>query len=351
MNPSFPFLRDRLTAIKRRRPDARIAEPEGVLARRLLHEVFGLPNKVDPLEWLEVERGDVVVGLALGILMERAVRLYGPGSPRLDSGSARTAMVGRIRQGRVDSFTQDDSPQTPAWVARLHSELDIEEMLKDFRVLRNQTGEASETSTQSSGTAGSPRALLNELIRLTDDQEPTEWFRTRHASLCSEIVLDHLLTSLMPVERMYRDAAMLSCGKPRPLRVKALSTGRIKIDIHDLVMIEHGFVLKVRCRFRRNRGMDSPMQGAVVRWDGFRQVTDDAGRSYVPFPIVNTSNRLWWQAQEMVIICWPVIEDDIELTFTSKPAYLSIYRPSSLHGELLYQQGPDIGDISYRVSG
>lgn len=344
--PYQHFLGDKLSAIKRRRPDAQISEPEGKIASQLLHDAFDLSDGVDPVDWLAVERSDTVAILTLGILIDMAVQVYSPGRPRLDTESSRTALIERIRMSRPNNDqVRLAAPGRPAWVPRLHSGLGIKQMLGDFSNLRKQI---AETSTPSLGAAQTPRSLLNELMRLADNVEPIEWLRTHHASLCSEIVLDYLLTSLMPVAQMSHEAATLGMDRTTPIRTKTLSRGRIKIDIRSLVMIEHGFVLKVRCRFRRN--IDSRGPSEIVRWDGFRHVTDDAGHFYVPLRAVTaSSHRLWWQTQETMIICWPAIKDGGTLTFTSKPAHLSIYRPSNLHGELLYEQGADVGELSYTV--
>ena len=350
-------LYDRLTAIRNRRPGIQTAEPRGNIARRLLRDVMGLSNEIAILEWLEMERNETVATLALGVLLERIGHLYYSGSPKLDAESDKTAFITRIRESGQDSNdirlfspTQENGRLASMSVDGLHSESDIEEMLRTLEDLRKQTVPTDELITSLPGGVHTPRSLLNEVMRLPSREEPIHWLRFHHASLCSRIVLDYLITSVMPVDQMYREAMTLPCRKSRPFTVRALSKGRIKIDFRDLTMIEDGFVLRIWCRYRRSRAAPLPTPNAIVRWEGFRHVTDDAGHTYVPLPVVHTSsNHLWWQTQEMMMICWPTIKNSRELMFTSKPAFLSIYHPSGLDGELLYQRGANMGDMSYVV--
>ncbi len=350
-------LYDRLTAIRNRRPGIQTVEPRGNIARRLLCEVMGLSDEIATLEWLETERSETVATLALGVLLERIGHLYYSGRPRLHTESDKAAFITRIHESRQDSNeirlsspTQENGRLASMSVDKLHSESDVEEMLRTLKDLRQQTVAADELITSIPGEVRTPRSLLNEVMRLSSREEPIHWLRVHRASLCSRIVLDYLITSMMPVDQMYREAMALPCKKAMPFTARALSKGRIKVDFCDLTMIEDGFVVRMRCRYRKNRATPLPAPNAIVRWEGFRHVTDDAGHSYVPLPVVQTSsNQLWWQTQEMMMICWPPIKNSRELMFTSKPAFLSIYYPSGLDGELLYQRGANMGDMSYVV--
>ena len=70
-------LQDRLIALRKVRPGTQLARLEDGLAQELLQELLSLPERVDALRWLAVERGAAVALLTLKRALNLAEGMYG----------------------------------------------------------------------------------------------------------------------------------------------------------------------------------------------------------------------------------------------------------------------------------
>ena len=349
-------LQDRMTALRNLRPGTRLSWPEDDLSRAMFRELLSLPESIDVLQWIEVERGAAVAMLSLGRSLEIAEQMYGAQN-RIVSGMLTGERERQAPQslwdkygtiyGSLLEFNED-------WAAPKRSGDTVDDSSEHRRLvdalmrLRRKVGLPTETSPSRSQVDPGPDTLLADLLRLPDSTDPVRWLQDHRLSLAARLVLEHLLQRVVPMEDLVVSAINGSPLRSIRPRVHTRSNGRLHVKVQQIDILELGFALHLRVRFSLPRGWSSAKQPGIIRqWEGFRSIRDNAGHHYVvQVASMHTSNQMWWWHGDQTLVCWPTLEHTRELTLEAQPAYLSLYRPPTGGGSIIPLPGPSLGEVS-----
>ena len=349
-----------MTALRNLRPGTRLSWPEDDLAQEVLRELLSLPESIDVLRWLEAEKGAAVALLALGQSLEIAEQMYGAHN-RIVSGMLTSEQERQVHQSLQDKYGAMYGPLLESdedWAApkrrgaAIDSPPEHRRLVDALMQFRPKIGLPTETSPSRSQVDPGPDTLLADLLRLPDSTDPAQWLRDHRLPLSSRLVLEHLLQGVFPMEDLVLPAIN---GSPlhsiRP-NVRTRSSSRLlHVNVQQIDILELGFAVRVRVRFRLPKGWPSAKQPGIVRqWEGFRSVRDNAGHHFVvQVASGGVSNQMWWWHGDQTLVCWSALEDTRELTLEAQPAYLSLYRPPGEGGTLIPIPGPSLGGISCTI--
>ena len=349
-------LQDRITALRNLRPGTRLSWPEGDLSREVLRELLSLPESIDVLRWLEAERGAAVALLAIEQSLDMAGMMYGAQN-RIVSGMLTSEQERQVHQSLQDKYGAMYGPLLRSdedWGApkqrgdTVDGPSEHRHLVDALTRLRRKIGLPTETSPSRSQVDPGPHTLLADLLRLPDSTDPARWLQDHRLSLSSRLVLEHLLQGAFPMGDLVLSATNGSSLRSIRPKVHTLSKGLLHVKVQQIDILELGFAVRVRVRFRLPKGWPSAKQPRIVRqWEGFRSVRDNAGHHYVvQVASGGVSNQIWWWHGDQTLVCWPALEDTRELTLEAQPAYLSLYRPPGQGGTLIPIPGPSLGGIS-----
>lgn len=349
-------LQDRMTALRNLRPGTRLSWPEGDLSREVLRELLSLPESIDVLRWLEAERGAAVALLAIEQSLDMAGMMYGAQN-RIVSGMLTSEQERQVHQSLQDKYGAMYGPLLRSdedWGAPkqrgdiVDGPSEHRHLVDALTRLRRKISLPAETSPSRSQVDPGPDTLLADLLRLPDSTDPARWLQDHRLSLSSRLVLEHLLQGAFPMGDLVLSATNGSSLRSIRPKVHTRSKGLLHVKVQQIDILELGFAVRVRVRFRLPKGWPSAKQPGIVRqWEGFRSVRDNAGHHYVvQVASGGVSNQIWWWHGDQTLVCWPALEDARELTLEAQPAYLSLYRPPGEGGTLIPIPGPSLGRIS-----
>ncbi len=257
-------LQDQLTAVRNLRPGTPMREQESVLAQRVFREVLNLPESVDVLRWLQVERAEVTALLALRLSLDRAGRMYGMQNRLTDSGPMLAPdLVQQVREAVQDKYgpllgglLRSEGKRVASEHGRgpTNDSSERHDLVDSFAWLRRKSGLPVEASPNRSMVDPGLPALTADLLRLPDSTDPVQWIQDHGLSLSSRLVLEHLIQGVFPAEnRLTFGTGGSPLGFIRP-RIRTQLHGRLHVKVERIDILELGFEVHMKARFRLPKG-------------------------------------------------------------------------------------------------
>lgn len=343
-------LREQLAALRHLRPGTQVPRPHGSVASHLFDDLLALQDDVDVLQWLQTERGQAVALLSLGLALDVATGVHSAITElarhsRDDITSAIERKYAPLYGALAFTGRERDGPSS--WVDAAAGIGESDELTEALMKLRHRSMLPHESAPSRSLTDPGREALLADLLRLTDAVELVRWLREHRSALCARLVLTYLLRTSLPNPNL---ASLVVAGPATRPSVKSkshLRAGSLSVWVERIDFFAMGFAVRMRARFRRPSGLPP---GTITQWEGFGRVADDDGHHYLTqFTDLDASNQFWWWRERLTLVCWPAIGDAHYLHLRAEPAMLSVYRAPSSGGELIPEQSPILGHLSFSV--
>ena len=217
--------------------------------------------------------------------------------------------------------------------------------------MRQQSQLPTEASPSRSCVDPGLDTLLADLLRLEDTIDPIEWLRAHRQPLIARLTLGHIVANAAPMNDIANSAAR-GAGVLRSIRPtsRCQSHGCIRVSIRQIDVMDDGFAVKIKARFRVPTRWRST-KDTVARWEGFGSVSDSEGGQYVVQMVsVDIRRRPWWWTEHLTLACWPGIGGAGKLRFDAHPAFLSVYRFPTAGSTLVPTPGPIVGKVTCTVS-
>ena len=315
-------LAERVRALRRLPPGTPLPLPDGEAEQQLLGDLLLLPDSVDPLRWLQVERGNIAAQIALRRALGRLRR-------RISQLQRRRRMRGAVTRAEEDVFggLADGLPDTAdMYLLDGAAEVSIpaDQLRRLLRAFHTARGQPAPVLPPGPDLAPSSD-LVPELLLLPDTTDPLRWLEEERGLFTAVEALRELLAR-------HRPPLNLSVGEP----MKTLNPHQhvraagIDILIDTVVFGETGISVTARAtiatrRIRKPRGV----RLLSVEWDGFDDLFDDLGYHYLRQNrrLSNLGGALGWRWHEYVeVFFYPAIaQDATQVTFASNPAIAEVF--------------------------
>lgn len=341
---AFPRTRllEQLRAMRHLPPSTELPQPASREQRQLLTDLLRLPEEVDPLQWLQAERGPVIVHIALQQEL-RSIKLRALGARRARS-------VGVVVPADELAFLGDlpNLPEDAAPFAALdqNAETSPETMHRVLEQLRDARTGSSQT--RETVVAGRPnQRFAADLLNLSNDIDPLRWVQDERGVYAAAATLWHVLEACRP-------ARTLLVGSVRevkhPMDVLE-SSGLVHAVIAEIVFAEGGFSIEAHIHVSTDAlPRPSDVEHLTATWEGFDRVVDDRGYSYLrqhsePRTVGNGGGT----DETLRMAFYPAVAPNATmLTFSSTPGTLEVIGVNSANEPVSL---PDVtlGELVWRV--
>jgi hypothetical protein len=337
-------LREDLRALRHLPPGTNLPQPTHHLEQQLLTDLLRLSDEVDPIRWLQEERGLETARITLREKL-RQIKIIVVGLRRARQAGSPILQNVEIMLGNLMRLPEDAEPfvqleqETDASPEVLHSVL---------HGLRTARGVPEGMLLPGLALAGQDQ-LLADLLALPDAVDPLRWLLTEHPDRTARITLSHLLAQCRPARTLQIGSNLRRQRVQEVLR----DSETVRVIIEQLVFGRDGFQLAADI-YLSTRGLaPSAAEEEAINlvWPGFDRVVDDLGHHYlVQSPEWQTGTyRPWWRREQLRMVFYPAVAAAAtELTFTARPMTLAVTNwPVPGHGFAL--PDCDAGELVWRV--
>lgn len=337
-HPALPrFLTATLRSLRRLPPGTRLRDPSTADERALIDELLRLPDDVDPIRWLQGQRGDAVARLALyrEFLALKDHLVWADVRSGNDSGRADVA---ETWMGDFVPLPGSENVLVSLSAQRVPDRSSLREILQELALAWRPPRHMDRSRAE--GHAG----FYQELFELSRATDPIEWVRDEHGRWAAVTTLRSLLDACLPS----RSAGIgPEIGHYRPATRVDVKTP-FSMMIQELVFGKGGFAVTILVRIPPDYLPELCLPGHILlRWNGFEQVLDDCGNSYVTLSMRDRGipEEHWTNC-----VFYPhVYRDATTLTFAAHPATLASVRMYH-DGTVSFLEDIDLGDVTWQVA-
>jgi hypothetical protein len=346
------LLRDQLVAMRQLPPGTQLPQLAAQDERQLLSELLRLPDEVDPLRWLQTERGPLIARV---LLRKELQRLKGRvvGQRRVNQAGWTVPEEQQALLGGLE-----DLPEDAAQFARIeeHPEASPEvlrNVLQQLRALRNPSAPPT-PPVASKDQLGQLQHLLSDLLSQPDRVDPLPWLQVERSALAAVVALSHVLQQSRPPPTL-EVGTTLHIVKPRKV-LRAPNHSFIKIE--ELVWGTEGFAITLHAW---PRGQQEARPAGVDRihwtWLGFNRIIEDRGYHYaVQHRELGVGSGLFgreWSRKHLRMAFYPAVAPDATaLTFISRLMVLEVSGVRITDRSLSTLSLPEeqAGELAWRVN-
>lgn len=353
-NPIFNvrLLRNQLVAMRRLPPGTQLPQPTADDERQLLSDLVRLADDVDPLRWLQVERGPLTARVLLREELQR-LKSRVVGRQRISESGWTIPPEQRMPLCGLENLPADAVP-----FVRIEEQPDaapevLLSVLRQLRALQDSSG-CPAPPVASTDKQEQLEHLIRDLLSLPDDVDPLRWLQTDRGDLAAVVTLGRVLKQCLPSPTLEVGTARHVVRPRRVLRTRNLSW--VKID--ELVVGDKSSTIALHgwlCGQHESRAAGE--ERFLWTWLGFDHIIDNHGYHYIVYSReVHTGSGVFgwrWSREHLRMSFYPSLASNTTaVTFISKPMIVgasSIRIADGIPSPLSLPED-QVGDLIWRVN-
>lgn len=341
-------LREDVLAMRHLPPGTQLRRSSNETLEHLFADLLRLPDEVDPLLWLQRERGSVAARIALWLELldirktTQEIRRGAQEGWPLRRGEV--AVLGELLELADDKslFAQLESTAVPS----------PDTLVAVLRQLRTLRGVREEEQPPPGNSTNDRWNLLAELMRLPDSIDVLHWLQTEQSAAAVRVVAEEVLEQHRPPRTLLVGPIRQALYRSQALR----GPHGVRVTVEELAFGRSGFRFSADIRLSE-RGMaltpEAKRDEVIFLWQGFDRVVDDLGNHYlVQHRVLNAGTGfLCWQQEKLHMAFYPAVAPSTgKLTFVASPMTFAVIHHVLREGRVRLLPDHNAGDLTWHVT-